>query len=297
MSEHNHLSISWSSLKSHEACKQQAYLARSGKRSPVMDHRVFFGGSVVDRVMRWWLENDAPPGAMPARVESIMDAEQQHMVEEGDGIVRWRHANDRSELLVWCVELVRRMEPLLQKHVLPYEFEVAKRFKVPVQIPYLDGRPVWINLIGEIDLLVRHPDMRFRVWDLKGTNDNSYWKKVLGQLLFYDVVVDAAFGAPCLLTGLIQPMCDVQDPTFNFTDDDRAVMWGRIARMASDVWQRDHTPKEGNGGCSWCAVKHACTKFTPVELGGTMSLVGGSSLDDVEVQSSAWTEPEGAVDG
>lgn len=260
---------------------------RTGNRSAIMDHRIFFRGTVVDRVMRWRLESsDATPGSMPDMVEEIMSAELQKLKDDEEGIVKWRNANDRRESIDWCKELVVRLEPLLQKHVLPYEYETAKRFKVPVQIPYLDGRPTWINLAGELDLLVRDDQGNWHVWDLKGTSDSSYWRKVLGQLIFYAIYVELGFGTYPTLNGFLQPMCDEQVMRFEFGSDDYAKMWDQIIRMASDIWQKDHELRKTSVGCSQCFVKSACERFAPVKRGGA-GLSGGVNLMDMVAEAQS----------
>lgn len=275
-----HLQISWSALRAHSSCKMASHLGRTGAKSSVLDHRVFFRGTVVDRVMRWRLESpDATAGSMPDMVEEIMATELQKLKDDEEGIVKWKSATDRRESIDWCKELVTRLEPLLQQHVLPYEYETAKRFKVPVQIPYLDGRPTWIYLTGELDLLIRDDQGNWRVWDLKGTADNSYWRKTLGQLIFYAVYVELGFGDYPVSTGFLQPMCDHQDPQFEFGPDDYAEMWVQITRMASDVWQKDHEMKKTSAGCSRCFVRQACERFKPVRHGGAGLSSGLSLLD------------------
>lgn len=281
--DHKYVTISWSSLRVHEQCKQKAMLVRSGRKNPAQDIRVFFHGTVVDRVMRQWLENDPQPGQMPDMVQSILDAEERKAVEEGDGVVRWKSATDKATTAQWCRELVTRLEPILYQQVIPFEYQPARRFKVPVQVPWLDGSMTWINLAGETDLLVRGPEGKFRIWDLKGTNDDSYWRKTFGQLIFYDVALDAEFGVNAEFTGLIQPMCKEQVLRFDFTDAHRDEIWARIMRMAADIWSRDSAPKEDHKGCGYCQVRHACAKFAPVNPGGGaqrsgVSLVGGADL-------------------
>jgi hypothetical protein len=273
--------ISWSSLRAHLECKQKAALLRSGKKNASSNIRGYFHGTVVDRVMRTWLENDPQPGEMPGMVEDILNAEELKAIADGDGVVRWKSATDRADTTKWCQELVRRLEPILYDKVIPFEYEVAKRYRVPVIVPFLDGSPREIFLAGEMDLLVRDEHRQFRIWDLKGTADDSYWKKTMGQLIFYDVSTHAMFEQYAVESGLIQPMCKNQVLSFTFTEDDYANMWNMICRMATDIWQRDDTPKESNSGCSFCHVRHACSKFAPVNPGANerrMSLQGMARL-------------------
>lgn len=257
------ISISWSRLQTHEMCRQQAYLISAHKKNPAADVRGYFHGRVVDRVMRTWLD-DPVPGAMPGMVADFMVSCEKESREEGDGVVRWKHRNDRAEVEVFCVELVRRLEPLLTELVLPHEYEPARRFKVPVWIPWLDGTLTEIYLVGETDILVRDDQARWAIWDLKGTKDDSYWRKTMAQLLFYDIALEAEMGQGAHTLGLIQPMCKEPKLEFTFSEDDRAALWQRIMRMASDMWQHDHAPKPSNVGCNYCPVRHACAKFAPV---------------------------------
>jgi PD-(D/E)XK nuclease superfamily len=263
--EHRLLSISWSSLRAHLECRQKAFLLRSGKRSPSGNIRQFFHGTVADRIMRTWLL-DPQPGAMPGMVRATMDEEETKARETGDGVVRWRTPTDRAEMEEFCVELVTRLEPLLDEHVLAYDYDTAVRFKAPIQVPYLDGRPAWINLSGEIDLITRDPGGNYRVWDLKATADDSYWRKTLGQLTFYDVCVQEMVGVPPVLSGLIQPMCKAPVLTFSFGEKERTQLLAAVARMASDIWQRDFRTKDGTSGCSWCPVRHACERYKVPQL-------------------------------
>lgn len=257
------VSVSWSQLRAHEECKQKSHLIRSGKRGVANNIRGYYHGMVVDRVMRAWLDNpDHPAGEMESMVDDMMNTVAQQAIDDGDGVVRWKHQDDRAEVREFCIELVRRLEPILREHVLPHEFEQAKRFRVPTTVPYLDGSPAVIHLIGEMDLLVK-PASGWIIWDLKGTRDDQYWRKVLGQLTFYDLAVYALTGIPPAKTGLIQPMCTQPLLEFAFTDDDRQVMWSRILRYVGDIWRHNVECKTGTQGCNYCDVRHACARYAP----------------------------------
>jgi hypothetical protein len=255
------LRLSWSQLRNHEECHQKSFLIRGGKRPKVTNIRSYFHGMVVDRVMRDWLNNPLrTSGEMILMVGQLIDVVEQEAKDTGDGIVHWRDAQDRTHLAAFCVELVRRLEPILQTIVLPYRHEAATRFAAPVLIPDLTGADTQITLVGETDLTVFHDD-GLQVWDLKGTKDNTYWRKVLGQLYFYDIAMLAVHGTRTERVGLIQPMCD--DPVLQFviTDDDRTCMWARIVAMAHDIWREEQTCKADTSGCSRCDVRHACPRF------------------------------------
>lgn len=263
-------SVSWSSLRYWTECKQLAYLVRERKKNPVQDTRNFFHGNVVDRIMRNWLTMDEPEaGLMPRMVDEYMEKCEQEVKEKEDGRIKWRHRTDKQEVRDFCVELVTRLEPILFEEVIPYEYEPAKRFAVPVKETTIEGEPIRIILKGEYDLLVRNPETGlFRVWDLKATKDNNYWRKTFGQLIFYDLATFAMFpevGAFPEQSGLIQPMCDERVKRFEFSNDDRAKIWSDITRMAETMWKGDYAPKEDAAGCYNCVVRHACSKFKPTK--------------------------------
>lgn len=276
------LSLSWSQLRNWEECKQKHHLMKSGHRSPAQDIRGYFHGTVVDRVMRDWLSADGlVAGEMVTRVEDIMEREEQAALDSGDGVVRWKHREDRAEVLAFCRELVFRLEPILNEFVLPFEYEPAKRFKTVLEIPYLDGRPVPIFLIGEMDLLVRNQSGDFLVWDLKGTKDDNYWRKTIGQLVFYDLSTFAMFGQYSNGGGLIQPMCKQQVLPMTVSTQQRAEMMQRIVAMAHALWRKDYALRDDIKLCGYCPVRHACPRFTPVgDVGKRRMVLGGMQAID-----------------
>lgn len=255
------LRLSWSSLRVHDECHQKAKLIRSGKKNPAADIRGYFHGTVVDRVMRQWLE-DPKPGLMPAMVEEFVDRCEKDAIESEDGVVRWKHTNDKKQMTAWCVRLVKKLEPILEELVVPFEYEPALRFAVPYEIPYLDGTPTQVILSGEIDLLTRN-DGAWGLWDLKATEDNGYWRKTVAQLTFYDICVEAMFGSSPSEAGLIQPMCDEQVLRVKITEKERAELLARVVRMAQAMWKADESLAPTTKPCFNCAVKHACPRFRP----------------------------------
>lgn len=265
MTEIPQLNISWSKLRTSEECYQKAFISSKAK-SPAQDIRNFFPGTVCDRVMRDWLAGDRPCNAMPGMVEEYIQKSLDEAKESGDGVVRWRNKDDRAEVIVFCKELVTKLEPILDEYVTPYNYYSAERFKTPITIPYLDGTPTEINLIGEFDILV-HAD-KYNVWDLKATADPNYWKKTVGQLVFYDLCVISMFGETTGEVGLIQPMCPEQTMRFSVTKEERRQMISRIITLAEAQWRGENSPKEGTEGCSYCSVNHACSRYTAVEKNG-----------------------------
>jgi hypothetical protein len=252
-------------LRTHEECHQKAMLKRAGRSLKIQDIRVFFPGTVVDRVMREYLDNvDRRPGEMAARVQEVMDREEVAARENGDGIVKWKSQQDRKEVYDKCIKCVTILEPILDRIVLPHEYEPAKRFRVPLTIPGLDGSPQVITLNGEMDLLMRVRNKDWAVLDLKMTADDSYWRKTIMQLVFYDLAVRLAFGEYSTFLALIQPLCKIPIVPIEPTDDLRAQMYTRILNMAHDIWRKQDEPKASAVGCNRCEVSHACIRFKPV---------------------------------
>lgn len=251
--------ISWSSLARWEECAQKDYLVRQKMASPAKDVRNFLAGNIVDRMQRDWLDKPEP-GTMVGMVDDYME---KCIVEAKEsGSIKWRDKEDKGNIRNFCVEIAEALEPILIARVLPYDYEPGVRFYTPVKIRKPDGAIVEIILRGEFDLLLRDPkDERYMVWDLKTTKNNDYWKKTLGQLVFYDLVVISMFGQPPKKCGFIQPGCDEQVKEFIFDNTHRAEMWGRISAMMQSEWVGDHSPKVDNVGCSWCEVSHACSKL------------------------------------
>lgn len=230
-----------------------------GKVNPAKNLRSYYHGMVVDRVMRTWLD-DPRPGAMPGMVAEAIQTGIDDARNSGDGIVRWRNATDREDMEGFCTELVTRLEPILAALVLPYPFLAGHRFSVDVSMTHPDGTPTPVTLVGEMDLLVHRPD-GWVVWDLKGTRDDQYWRKVLGQLVFYDLAVLAERGTRTVLAGLIQPMCTEPVLALEISEGQRRDLWGRLHRMATQMWTADTACKDTTSGCQWCEVRHACSRY------------------------------------
>ncbi len=251
------LRISWSRLRAHDECPAKGALQREFKYSK-QDIRNFVHGNVVDSAMRRWLAFDEPPpGWMLAHVDEIFE-EWQHSEE---GIVRWKHPGDKNETREFCRELVTRLEPILERYVLPFTWYPAVRFEVPIKVHHLDGSLREIQLVGEMDLMVQDDAGRIVVWDLKGTKDDAYWRKVAPQLAFYAIAVWIMKKQFPYRTGLIQPMCTERVLPVTVTPQAVREMGTRIERVARDIWAGRLAPKESNEGCAYCPVNYACPKY------------------------------------
>lgn len=265
------LRVSWSGLRVHEECKQKGFLKRTGKSAPLGDQRAFFAGNVTDRVVRAFLSGDMGdpmenPHAMPDMVSTIIDTERARIQEEG-GVMRWKNLEDRSQVEKDCIEAVKKIQPALMKYVLPFEYQADFKFQAPVTVPHPDGGMESILLIGFMDIIVRDDKGRWWVWDVKHTRDDSYWRKTVGQLGFYDLAVELMFGQPTIRTGLLQPLCKQPVLPYANSESSRAQLMQRIVGMANDIWMDDKAPRKDTKFCNWCEVKHACSKFQPVQVG------------------------------
>lgn len=261
------LRISWSALRTHEVCKQRSFLKRGKHLAPAANQRVFFPGTVTDRVTRDWLTHDPSPGRMPGMVEAIMDREWQQIRDDG-GAIAWKTPADRAQVLADCREAVTKIEPVLLKLVVPYDYDADVSFSIPVRLPHPAGGAEEILLIGFMDIMVHDDQGRFWIWDVKHTRDNGYWRKVEGQLTFYDLACFLMNGQGTERVGLLQPLCDVPVKPFAVSLEARTQMLARIAGMAHDIWVEDHTPRSDSVECGFCDYKHACSKFTPIVIGG-----------------------------
>lgn len=257
--EYPELRISWTLLRTHTECAQKAKLHRERKKSKTQNVRNFFHGNVSDTVMRRWLETDRS-APMRSMVPDLFD-EEEIRVRERDGILKWRNRTDRQEMLAYVETLCDKLEPILEDLVVPYEYELAKRFKVPILLPDPSGGKSKVLLTGELDALVKDRNGGYSIWDLKATSDNSYWRKTIGQLTFYDVAMWAEHNSYATRTGLLQPMCTQPVFEINIDDEARRNLLTSISRMAMDMW-KDYAPvREDMSMCGYCECKHACAKF------------------------------------
>ena len=259
--------LSWSGLRVHEECKQRSHLARTHKLGTLDNKRNFLPGSVTDRVVRDWLNNDPLDhiGEMPSMVDATIESEKEELVSKGEGVVRWRNPGDRKLVVADCTEAVKAIEPILLKYVVPFDFEADKHFEAEIMIRHpRTGEPEQIILNGYMDILVRDDKGRWIVWDVKHTRDESYWRKTVGQLGFYDLAVELMFGQASAMTGLLQPLCKEKVKAYKPSVDSRNQLLQRILGMANDVLLDIKTPVEGTGPCGFCPTRHACTKFEPI---------------------------------
>ena len=270
--------ISWSSLKTHEECRQKSSLMKSGKKAKVSDVRNFFPGRVTDRVVRYWLEGDPRNelGRMPSMVAGVIERELGEASDTGE-TVTWRHRDDRAAIQAQCEEAVKTIEPALQKYVLPYTWQVDFGFKTPVM-----ARAPWgmdrIIINGFMDIIVYDPETdTWRIYDVKHTENKDYWKGSFGQLVFYAYENQLRTGKLPVEVGFFQPLVKEAVKRFEVTDTQVNSLAGRVQSMAWELWTKSDTPRMDTTMCFYCETKHACVKFKAVDAPNgrsTVSLLG-----------------------
>jgi hypothetical protein len=267
------LRVSWSGLKRWEGCHARDALNRAGKRAEVVDGRVFLPGTLADRAMRKFLEQDEghAHGQMNEFVDLLWD---EHAVHSDEYKIRWRGDPrvDQEKVRSFAKRAVDNIEPFLFERVLPHLYQPELRFEVPVMLPDLANTRRLVLLIGGMDIAVLELPKQEQAWlyDLKTTENEGYIRSSMGQLIFYSLAwaimrehphekIGCAYLAPC---------CAVQYFPLLVTTDDRRQMLARVVRYCQARWNENGLPLAvGADGpvpeedCWRCEVRHACPKF------------------------------------
>jgi hypothetical protein len=271
------LYVSWSRLYSWETCHQQGWRkAKLKQGATVKDGRNFLHGTLADRAMRRWLEQQPPhlPGQMATYVDEAWD---EHTGKDAEYKIKWRGdpIEDQAKIRELAKRVCTNMEGFLLKRVLPYDFEPELRFKVPIKIPDIDGVQRTIVLNGGIDIAVRNP-ANGQVWlyDLKATENERYVHGgIMAQLIFYSVAWTIMMSTPPgeMECAYLTPACKAQYHPLMIDSQDRKILMSRIVAYAQGIWQDDNKPVESNTPCWNCDVKHLCEKFftsTAIQVDG-----------------------------
>ena len=260
------LSICWTALQRYEACHQRHLRTMEGKaiRKPYAS-RDFLAGNIADRVQRAWLHlPDPQPGQMAAMVPDMLDRwTNPDREDEEFQPIKWRGDPqvDRKEVQEFCTLVVTRLEPILLKWVVPFDYQPELRFEAWIGLPDLNGDTTPVRLVGAIDIVVRLPDGRFVLFDLKATKQESYMSKTLGQGIFYDVSWAHYWGEHPIRFGFIAPALEERLIWCDINEGDRAVMRSRIMRFAHGMMAGEWAPKADDEGCEHCDCKHVCDKY------------------------------------
>lgn len=270
VSELGTLHVSWSRLKRWEACHLSEALTRQGKQAEVRDGRVFLPGTLADRAMRKFLEQDDghQPGQMAAFVDELWD---EHAVNSTEYKIKWRGDPrvDQEKVRSFAKMVVTKLEPFLFEKVLPHEWQPELRFRTPLRIPDLYGVKHEVILTGGIDIaVVELPDREWAwLYDLKATENEGYIRSTMGQLIFYGLAWSFMRDHPPEKIGAayLAPALPVAYHPLEVTMDDRREMLSRIVRYCQAQWSAREPraiDKEGHpvsgDDCYRCDVRHAC---------------------------------------
>lgn len=259
------IKVSWSSLLRWEECGMKFLKHDQREKSVITDGRNFIQGSICDKVMRQWLSESNPqPGGMFNYIE---DALQFYAKENDEYVIKWRgdRNEDFTKVREFCYGAIASLEHVLTEKVLPYEYDPAGRFDVPIKIPSLSGELMEIRLIGEWDLLVRDKNKDYHIMDLKVTANKDYVKgKTLAQLTFYALVVGSMFKdlSQPKTAGFITPALDQTYIPVSITDRDKQILMSRIVKFVHGIQKKEFEPQPGNH-CFGCGVKHVCNYWNP----------------------------------
>lgn len=259
------MSVSFSRLKVWEQCGERALRNREGKAAP-KDGRIFLAGTVADRAMRRYLEQDDPqPGTICDPVDELLH---HYIHEDEEYVIRWKGdvATDRARVKAKVIKVLTLLEPTLWEKVIPQGYQAEVRFRQTVGIPYLDGSIVPIDLIGGMDILCKSLDGedKYAVYDLKATEDDSYVRgAILAQLIFYSIAVRAMFGKYPSEVAYFTPACKERVVPLEVNAVHVSQMMARIVKYAQGVWREEWQPKEVvDSSCHYCEVRHACSLWS-----------------------------------
>lgn len=241
-----------------------------GKGDTVKDGRRFIHGTLADRAMRRWLDQDEEqlPGQMDTYVDDLWD----ELVEHNDEYkITWKDdvAKDKAYVRALSKTVVNNVEPFLLKRVIPFEYEPEFRFRVPLQIPDSAGYARTIVLNGGMDIAVRDPNTgKVFLYDLKATTNENYISQgIMPQLIFYSIAWTLMFGTPIedITAAFLTPACKAQYRELNITSEDRRHLMTRIVRCANALWDKAKpvcTDKDSE--CYFCDARRICPKWANV---------------------------------
>lgn len=256
--------ISWSGLKRWENCPQHQLRVITKETEKQEKGRIFLPGTVCDLVQRRWLDSEDPqPGQMVDMVDQVFA----EIVEKAESKIHWKGnpLKDQQQVRDHCRNMVSTIEPWLMENVLPFDYSPEVKFEAHMEIPYIcgDGVLAPLKMIGGIDIVVRGPDGKFRLYDLKITQDGGYIRSTLAQLIFYDLAWSVIQGDwnICNEWGFLTPGLPERLIPITVDQDDRRAMMSRIVKYAQGVWTDNWRPKPTDEGCNFCEAQKRCDKF------------------------------------
>lgn len=219
------VTISWTQLRSRYERRGRKQSAAGISPSMV---KAFYAGNVADRMMRAWLRDPSRTNTTTLVDEAMESAAIAHQHEGRP--VRWQSAAEQQRVRERCLLLANRLIPILTELVLPHSWQAPLSFRAPVTIP-VGGADTEITLVGELDLLMTTRQGDHYIYDLKMTENNTYWRSTCGQLVFYDIAMSLILGKSSKATGLIQPLCSPPILEFSIGTQERREMWSHIIKI------------------------------------------------------------------
>ena len=279
----------------YETCKHLVYRKQRKEQAPVRDIRNFVHGTLADRAMRRWLEQDTPQ--LRGQMDKYIDDSWNDITNSETEKVKWRGnvRDDQERVLTLAKLTVNNLEPFLEKYVIPYEYQPELRFKVPFTIPDQEDNPRTVILNGGMDIVVRNPRTgQIAIYDLKSTLNESYVSgKILAQLIFYQLSWHLLEGTDYdkIDTAFVTPATRVMFHPLTITQRDRMMLASRIMAFARGAWQNDFAPRKDDTYCGYCVCREWCSKFQQdvktgkdgkrrVSLLDTANARGAVELDD-----------------
>lgn len=283
--------ISWSRLLTFEKCQQRLAFQMDGKGDVIKEGRNFVSGTVADRAMRQWLDQDTPqlPGQMASYIED--DLWQRYTKDETEYKITFKKDDpiaDENRAKELALEAVNAIEPFLLAKVIPLEYQPEWRFKVVLKLPDdVRGISRSVVLNGGADIVVRNPETgELFIYDLKVTRNENYIKgPVLSQLTFYQIVAHYLVGTEydLITPAFLTPACKTQYHGLTIGPQDRRHLMTRIAKLATHIWNNEVpelTPDVNE--CYFCSCKAVCDRFATVKVPGTHRV---SIMETARVQS------------
>lgn len=263
--------VSWSRLKDWESCHRKGFAKSRGVPRDKIDGRIFLPGTLADRAMRRFLEQEEghEPGQMVSYLEDLW---QEHAIDSEEYKIFWKgnKREDQERVRDLVRRVVTNLEPFLFKAVLPFEYQPELRLKVPLRIPDLHGKHRTIWLSGGMDIVVRRSPEDVRIYDLKATENPSYVTgDTKAQLTFYPVMWNLLAGTPFsqITTAFLVPALTPGYVPHAPSGDDIRHLMTRIVKYAHGIWEERNDTPTSDTPCWNCDMKGTCPKFhQPVRI-------------------------------
>jgi hypothetical protein len=233
------LNISYTFLRTYKQCRRRAYLQYVKKVIPLdkIDCRNFFVGIVVDFLFKKWVsEMEFKEGWMENNAKAL------YYWFERKKFILYKHANDRTEMIMKTVAATQRLE------------SCAEALGLKEKIILMQETYKWEEqgtfFISKVDMVL--PEEK-SIWDLKITVNKKYMDEE--QMRFYawikrkmgDEVESAFFLSPMMKTYLVEA-----DVSLGAVEEFEIELWRNIGLMKEGDWSITATDCWGCPVVRWC---------------------------------------------